>query len=177
MMDRRIGQHDPDARHAGATLRASAPRLVHQDDGPRGMAQQRQSAGVGAAKSETEAALATMTREGLGRRAFLRGRNCVTAASFRRVADQMEAADPLQRDDLARAQGGDDFGRLMDRRGPHSGQAIGLGMEAAVGRVGVIGGAVRAHRKAAMRRLRAVIRQMRASACSADRNAVQLTKG
>ena len=89
-----------------------------------------------------------------------------------RVAEQLEAADPLDRGDLAAGERRRDirerrraFGAQFTRGGrraqlrPALGTGVRLGVEAAAGRVFILAAAGRAEREAAHRRRRAVVRQ------------------
>ena len=128
MMHRRIGQHHAEMREAGRDRQARARRRDPAS------ARSARSADASNARSAlgrlgdtmpSDAALATMTANGLASRA-LRRRSAATAASFARVAHQMKAADPLQRDDSAGAQQPRRSSSIAWlRRGPQCGQAIG----------------------------------------------------
>ena len=159
MMQRRIGQHDPDPGEPGRDGRSKHAAVLHQHDRPRGLRQKtalhldRRSDAVERGEVRDHHGkglrLARLAPAQLGDRALVPG-----------VAHQMEAADALQRDDLARADRRDDrFNRVRQTRAA-SGAADRLGMEAAVRRVAIVARAGRAHDERRHRGLRSVIGEL-----------------
>ncbi len=156
MMRRRIGQHDAEPREPRRDGRSEHTAVLNQHDRPRRLREQaalrrsRRSDAVERGEVRDHhregLGLARLAPAQLGDRAFVRG-----------VAHQVEAADSLERDDLAGTERVNDRRNRMRQARAADGAADRLGMEAAVGRVVVVARAGCAHGEGRHRGLRPVV--------------------
>ena len=149
VMDGRIGEHHAEPRHVGATVSGKLRRESISTIGCAGV----RSSAVRRASTCHNSDRRLRSRAS-ARTVWPRGscarRSVATVSALRASHMKMEAADAFQRHDFSRAQGGDDFARRMRQARPAFFAGDGLGVEAAIGRVGIVLCAIRAHRKAAI---------------------------
>ena len=176
MVQRRIGQHDAKkivvGRHLRRHLRPHSP-LPHEHDRPLAALQQPPLLFVDLGDRPCRRHIPHHHRHGLVD-TLLAAPQEADRPIVRRIAGKMKSTHALDGDDFPGPQeilDGPDrritaghrrvlvrgLPREPDRR-PASGAGIGLRMKAAVSRIGIFRAALRAHREAAHRRLRAVIR-------------------
>ena len=160
VVQRRVGQHHPelaDARARPPAATAAPGRRGSSTIGRAGDASSSAAASSTTASCRAAATSAAITANGLSSRC-LRARSVATAGSRRRQRGEVVAAEPLDGDDLAGAQRRRD---LLERRvelRPAGRAAHRLGVEAAVGRVVVLGAGTPAHiAKRGHRRVRPVV--------------------
>ena len=161
MVERRRREHEAERRLAGGDERreaAGAILAVEEEDRAGGRRKHGEVASIADGVAADHRRIARHQGEGLARPALPHPKGC-DRLRIRRVAGELEAADPLDRNDLARTDQRHRFGDRVGRgngstvrrgkRQPRAAFRAGdrLGVEAAVGRIGIIAGAVRAHRE------------------------------
>ena len=157
-VQRRIGEHQADVAQARRDARRDRAPASDEHDRTGAAIEQRALDRTDLGQARGAGEIGDHHREGLGvaRLAPAQARHRRLVAG---VAEEVEAAEALERDDSALLQQRRD---VRDRRAELRAAARTgdrLGVEAAVGRIGVVAGAVRAHRERRHRSLRAVVGQ------------------